>query len=597
MKLCDIKTYHRMEESGSSDQESNTLSCSDGSVKIDPDIELPEVVRRMSLKKEKFKGFYMSQKTLLDSRNTSLDHGPSIEDSGIPKIVEDLVKPTTESDDDESTEHSEISMTDQDKKPIATNHKTKGFQGPMKNSASLQSIKQQRKDMLCAEKTNNAITSEEDLSDRDDSTLPERPKRKLKIVFNDSDDESADKTSDEAKKAVKKKKENKGKKKNQEKKTVIFSDGDDTDASDVIVTDKDYYTIRHDSEYKTKKEFILCFSPKKVSTKMQSSEEIEPKVQKVPTSVFPSPEEDGTGNETSDEEVGCEEEDFMTMEEFLEAHKTDYEFHKEPAKKSKMQRTESIVCQNFKEVDDENEDSNTESLKESFVMDLSHDEDFDGIAGDTDNEEMELSVHDTSTPEKKAVHFSSHSVNDASLEGVAKHKEKKNSNQAKLSPEKFKPEIIALESDDDGNVISEELDDLQEKTQMMVLEKDDTDDENLSDFADDTAFMTKEKEYDLPKLTKKLLKVTTSIDGDVRVVENNCEQKHRKKKVIQENEISDEEVIESFTSPNPDAGLSFPEFNLVQLEQSVSRTKSQQKQKTSNKRRNSKYRTVQTEEL
>merc|ERR1712223_195139 len=61
----------------------------------------------------------------------------------------------------------------------------------------------------------------------------------------------------------------------EEEKIEEDNDDVDTETSDLEVTNKEYYTISHETEFseKKEKEFIILFSPKKNVIKMQSCEE------------------------------------------------------------------------------------------------------------------------------------------------------------------------------------------------------------------------------------------------------------------------------------------------------------------------------------
>ena len=142
----------------------------------------------------------------------------------------------------------------------------------------------------------------------------------------------------------------------------------------------------------------------------------------------------------------------------------------------------------------------------------------------------------------------------------------------------------------------EELENSEFKNQK-TSSKDETDDENLSDFTEDSEVLNIAREYKLNDRLNGTLKISASFDGDQMTVETTCKFKD-KREMDGENKASyEEEVVECPQIGSPEEGESVQEFDLNDLKASVSRVSFQQRQQIRSRKKRYQMQTVQTEEL
>ena len=306
-------------------------------------------------KKEQFRGSRLNQKTLVESSiDKDADESDSDpEDGNIPLIVEDLVASTDESENGGNTENSDVPITIQDKREIDDEHETPIFYGPLKSSTSLQSIRQQSNSRDEETERDGRNTSDEEFPEFLPDKTTSKQNRRGTITRQEEKECSSDDTdtSDlivtdreyysirhETEYQIESQREfivsDDEVEKPKEQETALQQDEDaeeddnDTDTSELEVTNKEYYTIRHETEasVRKEKEFIISFSPKRNMIRMQSCDETSNLGDpwKPATDLFRV--DDDKDEETTDDDISCDEEDFMTFDEFMEAHKTNYSF-------------------------------------------------------------------------------------------------------------------------------------------------------------------------------------------------------------------------------------------------------------------------------
>ena len=605
-----LKFFNMEDHISSCESNSEDLSVSQEDV-----IERPQVVRRISdVKKAQFKGFYFSQKTLIDSE--SLDgHGKSLDeldkepfDSKVPKIVKNLVQSREEDKSDINTQQSDMPATDQNNDVIANNHKRQGFAGPLKSSTSFQSIGQLSRDGGLMKDVSDRNTSDEDLPDflnggisKSDGELENltvtdrdyyairhesefRNEKRFDLSFSPKKTNSQIKEKKKRKhftKKVSKKikgEENTENKKLGRKEHESYSSGEDTDRSNIVVTDRDYYTIRHENEFKNEKEFYLAFSPKKTVTRMQSCDERAGREGDSwqPSSDLPGFEEDDTEEDTSDEDVPCKEGDFMSIREFMEAYETDFVFQQDHNVKTNLEP-------NYREEKDQEDENNTESLKESLVSDSCNDEDLEDIDQDTENEDMEYSDAGKEIPIKMDVRFSIRKTKSDENEGAGVVK---TTDTLKTSHKKqFPKECVVLTSDDDFDIHSEELE--QKITNIIILDQDDTDEENLPDLVDDMVCGNCAKGFtQSDKKNKKKIKFLLTPERNQSEIGKNGKKKSDKK-IREENKLGSRKGKQ----------IMLPNTEVFSPSKGTTRVKSKQQLEVTPKPKRIKHRRVITEEV
>ena len=109
--------------------------------------------------------------------------------------------------------------------------------------------------------------------------------------------------------------------------------GSISEESLVSVSDIDYYKIRHETHFHQERRISLVLSPYNLITKIKSfddGDEMTPYHHpSIPcVKVLEADDLGDDGGETSDEDFNCHESDFMTLEEFMEAYKTNVDLDK-----------------------------------------------------------------------------------------------------------------------------------------------------------------------------------------------------------------------------------------------------------------------------
>ena len=109
--------------------------------------------------------------------------------------------------------------------------------------------------------------------------------------------------------------------------------GSISEESLVSVSDIDYYKIRHETHFHQERRISLVLSPYNLITKIKSFDDGDemtpyhhPSIPYV--KVLEADDLGDDGGETSDEDFNCHESDFMTLEEFMEAYKTNVDLDK-----------------------------------------------------------------------------------------------------------------------------------------------------------------------------------------------------------------------------------------------------------------------------
>ena len=100
-----------------------------------------------------------------------------------------------------------------------------------------------------------------------------------------------------------------------------------SEESDVAVSDLDYYKIRHETEFVEENQFRL--KPSSITLNQSMNDRNASKRRcSIPFIKVIKPRNAEDDNDTDDEDIDCMESDFMTKEEFFEAHKTNYDLTK-----------------------------------------------------------------------------------------------------------------------------------------------------------------------------------------------------------------------------------------------------------------------------
>ena len=574
-------------------------------------------------KKEQFRGSRLNQKTLvessLDKDADESDSEADPEDGNVPLIVEDLVQSTDESETGVKTENSDVPITIQDKRDIDDEHETPMFYGPLKSSTSLQSIKQQSNSRDEETECDGRNTSDEDFPEflPDKTTSCPKRKQKRRTIKRQETKECSSDDTDTSDLVVTDKEyysirhETEYQIENQREfivsddepgqaeveKTTLQNEAEeeeenDTDTSDLEVTNKEYYTIRHETEMSVRKEkeFIISFSPKRNVIRMQSCDETcnlgDP--WKPATDLFRV--EDEKDEETTDDDISCDEEDFMTFDEYMQAHKTDYSFKmcsKDKIRSDISFKEEEVVVE---------DDSSTESLRESPFPDRSL-ADLDGDTEEEEEDEIECSEANRASILDPEENFSIEFMNHNQIDGfVAVVTQEKTELGEVADQQLLTVDNISIKSRGDEDTETEELENSEFKNQKLSS-KDETDEENLSDFTEDPEVLSMAREYKLTDRLNGMLKISASIDGDQVTVETSCEIKESRE-LDQENKASfEEEVIECPQVNSQEEAESLQEFDLDDLTTSLSRVSFQQKQQIRSKKKRYQLQTVKTEEL
>ena len=550
-------------------------TCSDDDVSVDSPSTPTSVIERLpktANRKAKFRGFYQSQKTLVvDSTENSVDKpeiGPrsilddldsssfdhleeeSVSDwqdhtameQNIPEIVEDLIS-RSEADDlsqDDTTGYSDLNVNCTDKFRILMDLDSPGIQASLKPSNSLVNITQSLgfsgKNSLDVD----CNTSDEDISEiGSDHPSPAPVRRKLRISLrnlSDSDDNDVSRSTEDSVLAPPKN----------------FNHDEDmpTDESDVEVTDMDYYKIRHQNDKVPKTEYSLSWAltkfapvyekPKgkndKFARNIRSFQSM--KIPSYPSIDIPSGYDyNKNEDDTDDEDVPCKEEDFMTIDEFMGAHNTNFDLVKGKG------RTKVKITTNRPKQYDYSDDEDTESLHESMLDSSgSTREEVDNYSEDTDVSEIETSYTEK-LPTYKDVGLITLMEHD-DLEGtVAVFSPRTKSKVAEnINKKGFKPEVTEFEDEmDDQDAIVETL-----KTDKRERRRKDETDEEAMSGSEVSSVMSAipVPAKAIPKARRKVLKISESLDGATVMTESDLKDKQKKKK---EKEVpTEDEYIEDF---------------------------------------------------
>lgn len=567
IRSCKVSMYSPSRNSieDCSDEENSTLR----NPSIDAEFEnIPKVVRR----KAQFRGFYQSQKTLVvdsgseqsfdrfeDNNTSSFDKleeeslSDNLEESfsskpettsmenNIPEIVEDLVSKSEADDsaasDDKITEISELRMNQEDRNRIIMDLDNPGIQGTLKASDSLVNINHRFNEEGHATLEIDNNTSDEDISELgSENQSPMPAKRNLRISLknlSDSEDEAgtSQSTQDSFLGPSKKIEEEEEMK---------------TDESDVEVTDMDYYKIRHQEDKTPKTEYCLSFAPTKIVPVYNSAKKKASTINKAKAMSnmsfpnYPSIDiPDGYSYDagaSDDEEIPCKEKDFMSLDEFLEAHDTKFNLEEDKGL--------SKVCITANPPTDIVEDDNekTESLRESLLgsSDSLDDIEYEDYSDDTNMSEIETSYcENCAKREMGEIILMEHD----DLEGtIAVYSPRSNLEEIEknVSMKSFRPELQELNDDVDyDEVISEAL---EEDLVDGDLEKYNTDEDEMSG-ADDEKSVNDPAEFPLPQANRKMLRISESIEGEIFATESELQDKPKE---VEEDVPTDDEIIDGF---------------------------------------------------
>merc|ERR1711915_1087260 len=205
------------------------------------------------------------------------------------------------------------------------------------------------------------------------------------------------------------------------------------------------------------------------------------------------------GNETSDEDFSCLSFDFMTMEEFMDAYKTNWEFDKKE-QDIKVLKTSSVHIPDSESEDDQ---CNTESVREDLYFDTSSisAEEIEELEQDADSEEVTPSFAENPHPQQHSpgcIHF----MKNSDIAGIVAFLPQ---SETKFLGKNFHPEIIEFESDNSekyDEIMTEEIDE-DEKTNISELhDLNDTDEEDISDFKEDEITFDKDINLNIAEITK-----------------------------------------------------------------------------------------------
>jgi len=532
-------------------------------------------------RKAQFRGFYQSQKTLvIDSTGSSFDKMEEVppkdindtdafdqieegscsdnselkpRDQNIPKIIEELV-PKLDSEvsfaEEGITEYSQISFNKDDVNQLMQDLANSG-ESKMIPSNSLVNITQNAKTEMLLGVEND--TSDEDISDLGSDYQTSAPeKRRLRISLrnlSDSEDDRSNSTQDSLL--------------TPNKSAPLDDEEIHTDESDIEVTDMDYYKIRHQNETKfPATEFSLSWSPTKfVPNNLMTNPQIERNVrlfQNFPQ--YPSIDipqgYSYDGEQADDVQIPCKEDDFMSIEEFIEAHKTNFDLD--------GIKGESKVTINLNPEVEEfcDEEENTESMRESLGSSSGSREDIDyDYSEETDVSEVDTSFAENHrNMEAGEIILMEHD----DLEGtIAVFAPKKGSSAASESLNKtsFKPELADLNDDlEFEEVESEQLEINTSDNDLILGETDEEDFSGADTLEMDTSRPdgATHQSLPLPAATRRLLQISESVEGDTLI----CESELKDDPAPMNEEVpTDDEIIDGMQDCAIDkAEAQFPSF-------------------------------------
>jgi hypothetical protein len=514
-------------------------------------VALPEVPHRRTDRKAQFRGFYVQQMTLVqtDSTDSLLSRADQemekiadeakVEVSGevkIPAIVEDLVSKSDEENEaqEEDTECSEVKV----------NH-------------GIQDLHLDSLDVVYD-------TSDEDLSEIGvDKVSPKPAKSRLRISLKNLGDSDDEKGSDDSVLTPAKNMINRMHDNEDEDEEAV------TDESDVEVTGMDYYKIRHQAETPVTTEYSLSWSPKKFKAIREDTALQVPKNQRglmlpnYPSVDIPSNFELDDHND--EEEIPCKEDDFMTMDDFMDAYRTDYELGKEESKvKISIPAPE----------DDVGEEADTESLRESIISDSSTRDDVDDdYDNETDMSEIQTSYAENSTCGWDDglggdILLMEHDDLEGTIAVYSPSQYKKIMDKMKTIS--FKPELVTLNDDTEfEEVVSEILD-----QSCKDMEEGHTDEEDMSEMVDDLAPSV---EVELPKAERKMMKICETSEGNMitEELELNDQETDGSDEALTEDELLEDYLL----TPFEEAAKKFPEVSGDHYSDGASTVKKSEKNK------------------
>jgi len=563
-----------------------------------PASALESVPKQVLSKKAKYRKFYQSQKTLIpDSTESSVDNPEvgfdnqesspmdhidvesvsswmdhsELEHSNIPEIIEDLITRSEEDDSisqDNATDYSDLNINCTEKFRILMDLDNPGIQTSLKSSNSLVSINN-----VLGQPTKNNLevecnTSDEDISDiGSDIPSPLPPRRKLRISLrnlSDSDDNDLSMSTGDSVLAP--------------SKNYLQDDDMPTDESDVEVTDMDYYKIRHQNDKVPKTEYSLSWSPtkfapvyekptkqnEKFSKNISSFQAM--KIPNYPSIDIPDMQDyNKNEDETDDEDVPCSEDDFMTLEEFMGAHDTDFDLMEGKGRtKVKISANKPRDYDEYDDFDDEDTESVHESMLESSEA--------DDYSEDTDISEIETSYTENG-PE----------YNDVGKIVLMEHDELEGT-VAVFSPgmnkklvggvnkRGFQPEVADFKDEMDNQ--DAEIEMIKTGNKDDSKKNDDTDSEAMSGSEVGSVIsVIPVPEQAIPKVRRKILQISETRDGATVMTERDLKKsKNSKKKTGMAKEVeplTDVENIEDYRTRGFDEPQKkFPFFQPQEVEDS-----------------------------
>ena len=540
-------------------------SHSDESLKYTEEVEVKS--KTLKTKKARFRGFYQSQKTLVtQSTEDSIERGEEEEedeaftmDQSIPEIVEDLIP---KSDTENSFSEEKV-----------TEYSNEG----------------ESNELDCLDVSND--TTDEDVSELGPDDVDQKlgqKKRKLRISLknlSESDDEKdnsvrgdKEESTDESDVEVTQMDYYKIRHQNDKVPFIqalptdhcdeLDEDEEETDESDVEVTEKDYYAIRHHAEKmeKTETEFSLSWSPTNFKPVCEGNEnvgsfKIEKNCAMLKLPQYPSVDINddswmGDSEEVDDEDIPCQEEDFMSVDQFVKAHETNFELVEAGGKVSMMINPEVE--------EDENEDEdNTESINESLSggLRIVEEEGEQTEDDDTDVSEIDTFVA-VSNPVTKRDIGDIILMEHNDLEGTIAVYSPTFDMEKNITETNFKPELMELKDDLDAEDAVSEL------LEIMPAFKnaDDTDHSDVEEMSEkDMLSPAMIAEPKLPPPSRKLTLIHTARNGGTMSVDFDLPEPQ---KVQQDIEVptDDEQIEDVVMSPSeemkvvefvaPEAGLS-----------------------------------------
>jgi hypothetical protein len=513
-------------------------------------LELPEILHKKTDRKAQFRGFYLQQMTLVQTdstdsllgrqdqemdRNMDEKNTETASEVMIPAIVEDLVAKSDEENEQNegNTECSELKINN-----------------------GIQDLHLDSLDVVYD-------TSDEDLSEIGiDKLSPKPTKSRLRISLKNLGDSDDEKCSDDSVLTPARNISNR------------ISDNEDveeeaaTDESDVEVTGMDYYKIRHQADRPVTTEYSLTWSPKKFKSVREEFLPSFPVKRNLKLPNYPSidiPNNFKLDDINDEEEIPCKEEDFMTLDEFLEAHVTDFELSKEESKVNI-----SVPLQD----EDVGEEADTESLRESIMSDSSTQDDIDDDYGN----ETDMSEIQTSFAENSIAHMDDGLGGDIilmehdDLEGTiavyspCQYKKIMD----KMKRISFKPELVTFKEDMDfEEVVSEVLDE-----SFKDMETECTDEEDMSEILDDSI---QSAELDMPIAERKMMKISTTAEGNLitKEVELLDKQADDSEEVLTEDELIEDYLL----TPFEESAKKFPEVSVDKFLDGVSTVTKSEKNK------------------